>query len=62
MVGPDYKRPLRILRDPRPRYWTSKSQLVDFVVCAPLIVLADIPACPSNLCRYWGPLLGENLP
>ena len=63
MVGPDYTCPLRILLDCGPRRRTSKSQLVDFVNCLPLIVnYADILARPSNLCRYRGPLLGEHLP
>ena len=63
MVGPDYTCPLRILLDCGPRLRTSKSQLVDFVNCLPLIVnYADIVARPSNLCRYRAPLLGEHLP
>ena len=62
MVGPDYKCPLRILRDCGPRRWTSKSQLAGFIIHPPLIVFADILACPANLCWYRGPLLGEHIP
>ena len=62
MAGPDYQCPLRILRDSRRRCWASKSQLVDFIYCPPLIVFADILARKSNLYRCRGPPLGEHLP
>ena len=62
MVGPNYKYPLRVLFDCGPRRWISKSQLVAYVNCLPLIVFADILARPGNLCRCRGPLLGENHP
>ena len=62
MVGPDYKCPLRILLHCGPRPWISKSQPIVFANYPPLIVFADILARPSNLCRCWGPLLGEHLP